>query len=258
MQMRLGFSIAAFLEPDVLLVDEALAVGDAFFQQRCLERMRDLLNAGTTLVLVSHDLAAVSSVCQRGVWLLDGEVAGDGPVGEVLGQYRRWIEENSQFNYDHGGTVQINAARVVAERSGELLRSGAPAVVQLELSTPAEYSGEVILGFSEGTAAPVFLVSDKVELAAGTTTVECRLPYMPLASGRYFVWMELTNPGGDIVVRWHPVCAFRLFSDAVPTSPVGVMKLAPVEVPSAWQVEPGATLAAAEPTEDDQHDPSSS
>ena len=78
--MRLGFSVAAFLEPDVLLIDEALAVGDAFFQQRCLERMRDLLNMGTTLVLVSHDLAAVESVCSRGIWLLHGDVAGDGPT----------------------------------------------------------------------------------------------------------------------------------------------------------------------------------
>ena len=66
MQMRLGFAVAAFLEPDVLLVDEVLAVGDAAFQQRCLDRMRYVLTQGTTLVLVSHDLAAVEATCARG------------------------------------------------------------------------------------------------------------------------------------------------------------------------------------------------
>ena len=59
MQMRLGFAVAAFLEPDVLLVDEVLAVGDASFQQQCLDRMREATSTGTTLVFVSHDLAAV-------------------------------------------------------------------------------------------------------------------------------------------------------------------------------------------------------
>src|SRR5205807_9198666 len=65
MQMRLGFGVAAFLQPDVLLVDEVLAVGDASFQQRCLDRMRQVLNQGTTLVLVSHDLAAIEATCRR-------------------------------------------------------------------------------------------------------------------------------------------------------------------------------------------------
>ena len=74
MQMRLGFGVAAFLEPDVLLVDEVLAVGDAAFQQRCLDRMRYVLSQGTTLIFVSHDLAAVEATCTQGIWLHNGEV----------------------------------------------------------------------------------------------------------------------------------------------------------------------------------------
>ena len=92
MQMRLGFGVAAYLEPDVLLVDEVLAVGDATFQQRCLERMRQVLNQGTTLVLVSHDLAAVEATCANAVWLNDGAVQSSGSVREVLGEYRRSVE----------------------------------------------------------------------------------------------------------------------------------------------------------------------
>jgi len=67
MQMRLGFAVAAFLDPDVMLVDEVLAVGDAWFQQRCLDKLRDILSGGCTLVFVSHDLAAVEASCRRAI-----------------------------------------------------------------------------------------------------------------------------------------------------------------------------------------------
>ncbi|HEU5307157.1 MAG TPA: ABC transporter ATP-binding protein, partial [Acidimicrobiia bacterium] len=72
MQMRLGFAVAAFLDPDVMLVDEVLSVGDASFQQRCLDKLREVLANGATLVFVSHDLAAVEASCRRGVLLHDG------------------------------------------------------------------------------------------------------------------------------------------------------------------------------------------
>ena len=75
MQMRLGFAAASFLDPAILLVDEVLAVGDSAFQQRCLARLRGLLIAGTTLVFVSHDLAAVEATCRRAIWL-DGGSCG--------------------------------------------------------------------------------------------------------------------------------------------------------------------------------------
>jgi ABC-type polysaccharide/polyol phosphate transport system ATPase subunit len=95
MQMRLGFGVAAFLEPDVLLVDEVLAVGDATFQQRCLDRIRKVLATGTTLVFVSHDLAAVESMCADAVWLRDGVATARGSAREVLGHYRQWVEESA-------------------------------------------------------------------------------------------------------------------------------------------------------------------
>ena len=78
MQMRLGFAAASFLDPAILLVDEVLAVGDSAFQQRCLARLRDLLIAGTTLVFVSHDLAAVEATCRRAIWLDAGVVRAEG------------------------------------------------------------------------------------------------------------------------------------------------------------------------------------
>ena len=79
MQVRLGFAIAAFLEPAVLLVDEVLAVGDASFQQKCLMRISEVVQNGTTLLFVSHDLAAVQAICDRSLWLEDSVVRADGP-----------------------------------------------------------------------------------------------------------------------------------------------------------------------------------
>jgi ABC-type polysaccharide/polyol phosphate transport system ATPase subunit len=75
MHLRLGFAIASHLDPDIFVVDEALAVGDAGFQAKCVERMTKLVAEGRTLLFVSHNLPAVESLCSRGFFLLDGHVA---------------------------------------------------------------------------------------------------------------------------------------------------------------------------------------
>lgn len=87
MALRLGFSVAAHLEPDILIVDEVLAVGDASFQQKCLGKMRDVSGDGRTVLFVSHNMAAVSTLCSRGIWLEGGTVKADGPAHEVVSQY---------------------------------------------------------------------------------------------------------------------------------------------------------------------------
>ena len=89
MYVRLGFSIAAHLDPDILLLDEVLAVGDAAFQAKCLQRILDLKRAGKTIVFISHDLAAVERLCDRALLLQRGQLIRSGPTGEVIGPYRR-------------------------------------------------------------------------------------------------------------------------------------------------------------------------
>jgi ABC-2 type transport system ATP-binding protein/lipopolysaccharide transport system ATP-binding protein len=87
MQLRLAFSVAAHLEPDIVLVDEVLAVGDAEFQQKCIGRMSELDREGRTLAFVSHDLGAVRRLCPRAIWIDDGRIAADGPSNEVVDRY---------------------------------------------------------------------------------------------------------------------------------------------------------------------------
>ena len=95
MYVRLAFAIAVSVEPDILIVDEALAVGDAYFQQRCMRRMRQFRDEGKTIIFVSHDTAAVKSLCDRAVLLRGGRIVDDGPPGEVVQHYLTVLEEQS-------------------------------------------------------------------------------------------------------------------------------------------------------------------
>ena len=87
MRVRLAFSIAAHLEPEILLVDEVLAVGDAEFQNKCLGKMEDVARYGRTVLFVSHNMRAISRLCQRGIWLEDGKIAKVGSVDQVVQSY---------------------------------------------------------------------------------------------------------------------------------------------------------------------------
>jgi ABC-type polysaccharide/polyol phosphate transport system ATPase subunit len=89
MLARLGFAIATDAEPDILIVDEILAVGDAAFQKKSFERIRTFHENGATIFLVSHDVNTISKICHRALWLQRGEVAAVGPTSEVLAQYQR-------------------------------------------------------------------------------------------------------------------------------------------------------------------------
>jgi ABC-type polysaccharide/polyol phosphate transport system ATPase subunit len=89
MRARLCFAVAFCLEPEILLVDESLSVGDEAFQQRCLETLRSFHTRGGTLILVSHDLRVVNALCSRAVWLEHGRIRKVGPVAEVVDAYHR-------------------------------------------------------------------------------------------------------------------------------------------------------------------------
>jgi lipopolysaccharide transport system ATP-binding protein len=87
MYLRLAFAVAAHLEPEILLVDEVLAVGDARFQRKCMDKMQDVGEAGRTVLFVSHNMPAISRLCERAILLEDGMVQGDGPATQIVGSY---------------------------------------------------------------------------------------------------------------------------------------------------------------------------
>jgi len=239
MQMRLGFGVAAHLEPDVLLVDEVLAVGDATFQQRCLERIRLVMSQGTTLLFVSHDLAAVEATCTDGVWLHNGEVRTRGPIREVLTAYRAAVEGEAESRPHIEGLVKATNIAASAPDGG-LVKTGGPLDVELDLETDSEYRAWIYLGVSEGAATPIFLLNPGHEtmLEPGSTTVRCSIPAVPVPAGRYYVWggvyQNWTN--GEELISWQPLTHFDVYGPELDAAPRAVVRLAPVHVESSWAI----------------------
>jgi lipopolysaccharide transport system ATP-binding protein len=89
MQVRLAFAVSMHVDPDVLIIDEALAVGDSHFQQKCLDRLAHFRDAGKTLLMVAHDMELVRAFCDRAIWLRRGQIVADGPVEQVTAAYMK-------------------------------------------------------------------------------------------------------------------------------------------------------------------------
>jgi ABC-type polysaccharide/polyol phosphate transport system ATPase subunit len=173
MYVRLAFAIASSVEPDILIIDEALAVGDAVFQHRCLRRIKDLHERGTTVLFVSHDAASVRALCSRAILLNHGRMISDGAPAEVLNHYQEIVMEREQayeaeseslsgnesaqaesfeplsFTYRHGNR---SAEIVVAElsdathRRAEIVDTGAPVTMKIS----ARFNSDVdqpVIGF---------------------------------------------------------------------------------------------------------------
>ncbi|MDP9332707.1 MAG: ABC transporter ATP-binding protein [Actinomycetota bacterium] len=239
MQMRLGFAAASFLDPAVLLVDEVLAVGDASFQQRCLTRMRELLGAGKTLILVSHDLAAVETTCRRALWLEEGRVRADGDVRDVLNAYRESIEQHSVAHRSGSAeAVSLLSVSVLGEGAGPLV-TGAAAVVDLALASTEPHWCLVCLGVSEDPSSPIFVLRRDLHLQAGTTRMRCTVENLPLPGGRYWLWVGVFDRTGGPLSAWHAACAFDVAGPALDVPPPAVVLRAPVYVGSVWEIERG-------------------
>lgn len=100
MRLRLGFAVAAHMEPDVLFIDEVLAVGDADFQKKCLNAMDDLRSGGRTVLFVSHNMAAIEHLCPRTIWIEAGKIQLDGKTDDVITQYLSTFSESQRAGYD--------------------------------------------------------------------------------------------------------------------------------------------------------------
>jgi lipopolysaccharide transport system ATP-binding protein len=136
MNARLGFSIAAHLDPDVLIVDEVLSVGDASFQEQCIVRMRELAASGVPLVFVSHNLPAVLDLCSRGLVLVRGAAAFQGTAADAVSHYRSaaWTSKAAAAaRKPADGPIQITGIQVLdgEGRPAAVIRSGAPMRVRI-------------------------------------------------------------------------------------------------------------------------------
>ncbi len=148
MSMRLGFAIAVQVEPDILIIDEALSVGDGYFQKKCMSCIQSFVASGRTLIFCSHAMYYVSAYCQRALWLRNGRIAAAGPVEEVVRDYENFLLRKSERaerkadTRDAGvadGTAQMPASivsvRQVADRPNEIYHPLAPWALEIEWQT---------------------------------------------------------------------------------------------------------------------------
>jgi ABC-type polysaccharide/polyol phosphate transport system ATPase subunit len=196
MFVRLGFSIAAHLDADVLLIDEVLAVGDEAFQRKCLRRISEQIAAGTTVVLVSHDAGSIERVCERVVVLDAGRVRFDGPTAEGLLFYHRLLggehEAGMSVRPHHERAVEVRdlSLRDRAGRAVSVFRGGEPLRIVAGLATragarPAEDRARLALELRSGDGARLFRSVSDVTLRDGRATLAFDVPALALLGGDY-------------------------------------------------------------------------
>lgn len=204
MYVRLGFAVAAHLSPEILLVDEVLAVGDAEFQKKCLAKMRDVVNSGRTIVFVSHNLDSVQRLCQRTYWIDRGAIASVGPSDQVVAHYV------ASAGAARSGGVAVIESAAPREGSGdirferlELRGSDGNATDRLRIGEPLE----LVLAFTSSRDIEDAMVEVGISSADGTRVVTTlntdggrRPERIASGSGAFRVRLAVTLLPGDFTV----------------------------------------------------------
>lgn len=225
MHLRLGFSVASHLDPDIFVVDEALAVGDAGFQAKCVERMARLITEGRTLLFVSHNLSAVEAVCRRGLFMLDGRVQMLGTAREALAAYLDWVDtvqakrlgESLSIRTSDGLDIKAISFHDAQGLERAVFRTGEEVEIRLHLSARRPIDGPIFsLGISDGRPGNLILCSMLVDgqvlpRLEGEHTVACRIRALPLLPRVYQLWCSVRSRHayGDLM-DFQPVAAFRV------------------------------------------------
>jgi len=236
------------LNPDVFVVDEALAVGDAGFQAKCVERMTKLVAEGKTLMFVSHDLRAVEALCDRAVFLHHGKIAYGGPARSALRQYLEWVESHRLElleGQSKTGPVHVQAASCHDLDGNEVYRfkpgEGLEIRLRFESDRPLERP-HVNLGITDGRAGLLVQCSMLTDGQAPARVgrmweARCRIKQLPLRPRLYQVYCDVYGSmGHGTLMDWMQVSAFRIASelDPGPIAVVNAARAGAVDVPYEW------------------------
>jgi lipopolysaccharide transport system ATP-binding protein len=217
MYIRLGFAVSAFLEPEILIVDEVLAVGDAEFQKRCLGRMTEVARGGRTVVFVSHNMQPIRAFCDRALLLDHGRLVDDGDTDSVIRRYlatvdtsetgrRRWVDPDSRPGSDACRLVEVRVSGESSEPSSTFFSTERISVT-CELEARDDESNLVVsvdVLASDGT--PIFRSyntdagGELPRVHAGRNAVRCTIPPRLLNGGRYVVNVRVYRNGIDPIV----------------------------------------------------------
>ena len=203
MAVRLGFAVAACIEPDILLVDEVLAVGDASFRQKCLNRIQSLLNEGTSIVFVSHNLYMVQTVCRKALYLTKGQIKMIDTARKVIEAYENDLHAERASKFENSDLVENNAGTDLEITKVEVLGSSGPTVEHFSSKQEAQIKihynayrdvGKVNMSVfiirSDGLTCCMLrtkLDGSELNVKRGTGTVSVSLEPLQLITGTYFV-----------------------------------------------------------------------
>lgn len=200
MKVRLGFAVAAHLEPEILIIDEVLAVGDAEFQKKCLGKMESISEEGRTVIFVSHDLSAVTKLCPNSILLKSGELYCKNKTGEVIGTYLNDFNASGKLKIkDYQITLfLINDQENV---NGVVVNAIEPIniIIKINSKTGLIQNPVVKFYFRNSSGVILFIVSnlysniDFVCSHATEVEISCLLPYNPLLIGDYYLDVEFRN-----------------------------------------------------------------
>ena len=197
MYVRLAFAVAAHLEPEVLIIDEVLAVGDATFQKKCLGKMKEVGASGRTVLFVSHNMSAVMALCSRCVVLQNGTLLADLPPADAVSLYLREASASDSFTRppQPNGRPTLTSGRIVSLQDSPVLR------IELEISAGEKHRVSLDLRLADGTGVPAAFGSlgtldgaRKIALDPGSTALTVEMPTAHLANGSYFISLDLTEP----------------------------------------------------------------
>ena len=203
MYMRLAFSVAAHLDPEILVVDEVLAVGDAAFQKKCLGRMREISTEGRTVLFVSHNMAAIRSLCERGVLLGEGRKVFEGPASECVDRYLAEVTRHGTNEVDLSRvqrasntdlSLKIEKVRILSADGRPLVRSGDPLEFELFFRV-SQALDDVVIGVNVSSAENVSIMECRnshsygaiERLGAGEYSIRCRIDENILSPGLYLL-----------------------------------------------------------------------
>lgn len=246
---RLGFSVAAHVDPDILIVDEVLSVGDFVFQRKCVERMNEVIRGGATVVFVSHNLRAVADLCTRSVLLERGQVVAEGTTSTVIKTYL----DRGQVGRSSGLDKEAYVSRVAVRGArGEAVRftSGERVWVDVEVrSNTACPKAALVLEFRDESHYEVFNTSTErlgfgtVDFEPGETRIYTFAIDLHFAVGTFYIGATLyrydTQHKYD---RWFPATSLFVTSE---TDVRGVVNLNPTVIVHAKRMESGALQSAA-------------
>ncbi|WP_425057143.1 ABC transporter ATP-binding protein [Rhodovulum bhavnagarense] len=218
MYVRLAFSVAAHLEPEILVVDEVLAVGDAEFQKKCLGKMQDVAGHGRTVLFVSHNMAAVQNLCSRAYFFQKGRKYAEGNTIDVIKQYlstdcSELVTAGYISDKPRKGKQDLYFHRVLFNKtSGSSSESnppvtGAPCEISLKLKGDPEVRGSARMGitFKDAFGNPLFLLANEASTPSilrveDGSCVVCRIEKFPLTQGKYSISLFLEVDG--VIQDW--------------------------------------------------------